>query len=48
VGLGKHIMAEVVTGATSTANISPGLRIPEMSWKIVSKKRKVRKHPKKI
>ncbi len=31
---------EVVTGAGSTTNISPNLRIGEMSWKIVSKKRK--------
>jgi len=32
--------AAMVTGATGTQNIQQGLRIPEMSWKIVSKKRK--------
>lgn len=31
---------EMVTGATGTKNIASDLRIPEMSWKIVSKKRK--------
>jgi hypothetical protein len=30
----------MVTGATGTQNILPNLKISDMAWKIVSKKRK--------
>jgi len=40
-------MAEMVTGVTSTANILPDLKIGDMTWKMVSKKRKTHKSPKK-
>ena len=34
------MVVDMITGTAGTKNIAPDLRISEMSWKIVSKKRK--------
>ena len=39
-------MAEMVTGATGTKNIAPDLRISEMQFKVISKKRKKKSNKK--
>jgi len=40
-------MADVVTGATSTVNIAPSLKITDLNFKVVSKKRNKKKGKKK-
>lgn len=37
---------EMISGATGTKNIAPNLRISEMSWPVISKKRKIKKSKK--
>jgi hypothetical protein len=36
----------MVTGGTGSQNILQNLRIPEMSWKVISKKRKKKRDKK--